>query len=891
MAFSLHEGCRFKMEKGYEHKGIEDSIYNFWKKNNFFHSEPDFSKKKFVIMMPPPNITGKLHIGHALTFTLQDIFVRFHRMLGEETLWFPGMDHAGIATQAVVERELLKRGIRKEEIGREKFVEEVWAWKEQYGNTILNQLKKLGVSPDWTKLRFTLDKSYADAVVEAFVKYYNDGLLYRGERIINWCPRCHTAISDIEVDYITTKSKLYYIKYPLKEDPQEFITVATTRPETMLGDTAVVVNPEDERYKDFVGKTAILPLVQREIPIIADSVIDMHFGTGAVKVTPAHSSIDFEIAQKHNLVILNVINDRAEMVNVPQKYAGLTTEQCREQVVKDLREASLIIKEEDYENSLGHCQRCGTVVESIISKQWFLKMEPLAKMGIASVENGDIKLTPDKWVKVYFDWLKNIKDWCISRQLWWGHRIPAYYCDNCGETTVSKIPPDKCPKCDSKNIRQDEDVLDTWFSSALWPFATLGWPKKTEELEYYYPTSLLITGYDIIFFWVARMIMSGLYFMGMKPFSEVMLHGLVRDQSGRKMSKSLKNIVDPLNLIDEYGADALRFTLSYLSTVGGQDVNLSQEKLVASRNFVNKVWNASRFVITNLEDFNPFQFDEKELILEIEDKWILSRLNKMIVREIELLNDYDPGQVSRELYDFVWGEFCDWYIELAKVRLKGTDQSKRKTVQYVLWDSLMKILKLLQPFIPFVTEKIYSNFPHKEKALIISQFPQITKSLVDEQIEKEADFVFSIIRALRSLKAEFNIGIIQEIECFYFTLDKSEKILITREDLKIRKIAGLSCLRYLEKRPEKGVKTVVSGTTLYLKLPFEIDVSKEIEKFKNKLNDLDKKIFKISERLNNQNYLKKADAEIIKKDREELKNLEKLKNTILSHLEDLKEDG
>ncbi len=891
MAFSLHEGCRLKMKKGYEHKGIEDSIYNFWKENNFFHSEPDLSKKKFVIMMPPPNITGKLHIGHALNLTLQDIFVRFHRMLGDETLWLPGMDHAGIATQTVVERELLSKDITKEEIGRERFVSEVWKWKEAYGNTILNQLKKIGASADWERLRFTLDSGYVDAVLEAFVRYYNDDLIYQGERIINWCPRCHTAISDIEVEYVPTKGKLYYIKYPLKENIHEFVTVATTRPETMLGDTAVAVNPEDERYKNFVGKIVILPIVDREIPIISDSVVDMHFGTGVVKVTPAHSMEDFEIARRHNLTIVNVIDDKALMFNVPQKYTGFSTEQCREELLKDLKEAGFFLKEEDYEHAVGHCQRCGNVVEPLISKQWFLKMEPLAKIGINVVEDGTIKIIPEKWMKVYFDWLKNIRDWCISRQLWWGHRIPAYYCDDCGETIVSKEQPDKCPKCGSKNIRQDEDVLDTWFSSALWPFATLGWPQTTKEFNYYYPTTLLITGYDILFFWVARMIMSGLYFNNIKPFSEVMLHGLVRDESGRKMSKSLKNIVDPIRLIEEFGADALRFTLSYLSTVGGQDVNLSKEKLRASRNFVNKIWNASRFVITNLKDFNPFQFDEKELILEIEDKWILSRLNKMIIREIELLNDYDPGQASRELYDFVWGEFCDWYIELAKIRLNGIDQEKRRTVQYVLWDSLIKILKLLHPFIPFVTEKIYSIFPHKEKALIISQFPQITKSLVDKQIEKEADFVFSIIRALRSLKAEFNIGIIQEIECFYFTLDKSEKILITREDLKIRKIAGLSCLRYLEKRPEKSVKTVVSGTTLYLRLPFEIDVSKEIEKFKNKLNDLDKKIFKILERLNNQNYLKKADAEIIKKDREELKNLEKLKNTILSHLEDLKEDG
>jgi valyl-tRNA synthetase len=878
------------MEKGYEHKGIEENIYNFWEKNKYFKSEPNSLKTKYVIMMPPPNVTGRLHIGHALTFTLQDIFVRFHRMLGEETLWMPGMDHAGIATQTVVERELLLRGVTKEEIGREKFIEEVWKWKEQYGGTILDQLKKLGASPDWEKLRFTLDEAYANSVIEAFIKYYNDGLLYRGERIISWCPRCHTAISDIEVDYVPTKSKLFYIKYPLKRNSEESIVVATTRPETMLGDTAVAVSPEDERYADFVDMMVVLPIVQREIPVIADSAVDMHFGTGAVKVTPAHSMDDFDIAQRHHLELISIINDKGEMFNVPSKYVGLSTEKCREELLKDLIDGDFLLKEEDYENSVGHCQRCGSIVEPMLSKQWFIKMEPLAEIGIEAVEKGNVKITPEKWTKVYFDWLRNIRDWCISRQLWWGHRIPAYYCDNCGEIIVAKEMPEVCPKCRGKKVHQDEDVLDTWFSSALWPFATLGWPDNTNELNYYYPTDLLVTAYDIIFFWVARMIMSGFYFTHRKPFTTVMLHGLVRDEHGKKMSKSLKNIVDPIDLIDEFGADALRFALTFLSTVGGQDVNLSREKLRASRNFVNKLWNASRFAAINLKDFDMSNLDKEKFMFEIEDKWIMSRLNRITKREIDLFNNYDPGEIARELYDFVWGEFCDWYIELAKVRLNGKDVIKRKTAQFVVWDSLMNILKLLHPFIPFVTEEININIFGDDKALIVSAFPEYRSSLVDEEIEKEADFVFSIIRSIRSLKTEFNVAITHEVECLYSTSDRAEENLLNREELKIRKIAGLSDLKYTDKKPEKTIKAVVSGTTLYLKLPFEFDISKEVEKFSKKFVELDKEISKINSRLNNQNYLKKAEEDIIKKDREELKNLEKLKNTILSHLEDLKGD-
>ncbi len=875
------------MEHTYEHKSVEDKIYNFWEQHGFFKSKPSENKEKFVIMMPPANVTGRLHIGHALTFTLQDVLVRFNRMRGLETLWFPGMDHAGIATQSVVERELLSRGIKREELGREKFVEEVWKWKEQYGNTIIDQLKKLGASPDWERLRFTLDEKYANAVTEAFVRYYNEGLLYKGERIINWCPHCHTALSDIEVEYENEKGHLYFIKYPFVDNPSGYIVVATTRPETMLGDTAVAVNPEDERYKSFVGQTVILPIVGRRIKIIDDKSVEPLFGTGAVKVTPAHSMEDFETGKIHNLEFIEVIDDRAKMINVPEKYLGLSTIEARKALVKDLEEIGSLLKVEDYEHSVGHCQRCGTAVEPIVSKQWFVSMKSLADEAIKVVEQGTVKITPEKWAKVYYEWLRNIRDWCISRQLWWGHRIPVYYCDGCGEMIVSKSKPDMCPKCGNKNIRQDEDVLDTWFSSALWPFATLGWPEETEEYNYYYPTTLLITGYDILFFWVARMVMSGLHFTGKQPFDTVMIHGLVRDEMGRKMSKSLKNIVDPIDLIDEFGADALRFTLASLSTVGGQDINPSQEKLRASRNFVNKVWNASRFVVMNLEGFDPLVFNESELSLELEDKWLLSKLNKIIKREVELLGNYDLGDASREIYDFMWNEFCDWYIELSKVRLYGADEKKKQSAQYILWSSLIKVLKMLHPFIPFATEEIYSYLPHKGDAIIVSSFPKAEERMIDLDVEKDADFIFSVIKSFRSVKTEFELPIIRGVKAFFSSTNPEEMNLINQEREKISKIAGLEALSEVNDKPSKTVKSVVLDTTLFMELPESVDLSKEKEKFSNKLEATEKSIHSVTGRLANQSYLSKADPEVIKKDRDELGELERFRRTLLSHLEDI----
>lgn len=874
------------MEKTYNHKPVEGRIYKFWEDGKYFTSSPNPNKEKFVIMMPPPNITGRLHIGHALNFTLQDIFVRFERMSGKETLWLPGIDHAGIATQSVVDRELSSKGIKREDIGRENFIKEVWKWKEMYGNIILEQLKKLGASPDWDRLRFTLDDRYANAVVEAFVRYYDDGLLYRGERIINWCPGCHTAISDIEVEYSNEKGFLYYIKYPI-EKSKNYITVATTRPETMLGDTAVAVHPDDERYKKLLDSYVILPIVGRRIPIIQDESVDRKFGTGAVKVTPSHSLDDFEIAIRHNLPFEDVIDDRGRMKNVPERFFGLSTKECRDKLVDELKEHDYLLRIEDYEHAVGHCQRCGTVVEPLISKQWFLKMKPLAEQGKMAVENGDIKITPEKWNKVYYDWMNNMKDWCVSRQLWWGHRIPAYYCNDCGEIIVSKERPEKCPKCGSTNIVQDEDVLDTWFSSALWPFATLGWPEKNTDFDYYYPTTLLITGYDILFFWVARMIMSGLYFTKKKPFDTVMLHGLVRDERGKKMSKSLKNIVDPLALIDEFGADAVRFTLASLSTIGGQDVNLSKEKLKASRNFVNKIWNASRFVLLNTEDFDPSLYDINSLQLEIEDKWMLSRLQRTIYRVRTSINAFDPGSAARELYEFVWSEFCDWYIELSKIRLYGNDKEAKRSKQFLLLDILKKILKMLHPFIPFVTEEIYSYIPKSNEALIIANFPEEEGKLINDSIEKDMYFIFDIIKTIRSIKTSFNIPIVKEVKCYFASFQEEELEILEKEAMKISKLSGLSSFSKTLTKPINTVKGLVSATTIYLELPLEIDIELEKEKLKKRLSELNQKIASINRRITNSSYLKKAEPEVIEKDKTELRELEKTKEAILSHLEDL----
>ena len=740
-----------ELDKQYSPQNVEDRTYKFWCDHKYFHAEVNPDKKPYTIVIPPPNITGQLHMGHALDETLQDILIRWRRMEGYETLWLPGTDHASIATEAKIVEAMRKEGITKEEIGREKFLERAWEWKAQYGGRIVEQLKKLGSSCDWDRERFTLDEGCSKAVREVFCKLYDKGLIYRGERIINWCPHCLTSISDAEVEYEDQAGHFWHLRYPFK-DGSDYLELATTRPETLLGDTAVAVNPNDERYKDMVGKTLILPIVHREIPVIADDYVDIEFGTGVVKITPAHDPNDFEVGLRHNLEVINVLTPDAKIVDDYPKYAGMDRYEARKAIVEDLQAEGALVEIEDYSHNVGTCYRCGTTVEPRVSKQWFVKMEPLAKPAVEVVRNGEVKFVPERFDKTYFHWMENIKDWCISRQLWWGHRIPAYYCDDCGEVMVSAQEVHACSKCGGNHVHQDPDTLDTWFSSALWPFSTLGYPDDTKELEYFYPTDTLVTGYDIIFFWVARMIFSGVEHMGQVPFHTVLIHGLVRDAQGRKMSKSLGNGIDPLLVIDQYGADALRFTLA-TGNAPGNDMRFSDEKVKASRNFANKLWNAARFVLMYLG--NDYSYPGLPKDLAIEDKWILSKVNTLAKEVTDNLERFELGIAVAKLYDFIWDVFCDWYIEIAKIRLQsgeGADTAKAVLV-YVLTD----ILKLLHPFMPFITEEIYQAIPHDTESIMISKWPEYdpTLSFADEEAQMEK--IMDAIRAIRNRRAEMNI--------------------------------------------------------------------------------------------------------------------------------------
>ena len=709
-----------ELAKAYEPKEVEDRIYDFWMKGKYFHAEVDPKKKPYTIVIPPPNITGQLHLGHAMDETLQDTLIRWRRMQGYSALWLPGTDHASIATEAKIVEAMRKEGITKEEIGREKFLERAWAWKDQYGGRIVEQLKKLGSSCDWDRLRFTMDEGCNKAVNHVFKKLYDKGLIYRGERIINWCPHCKTSISDAEVVFEEKEGSFWHLRYPLS-DGSGYIELATTRPETMLGDTAVAVHPDDERYKALVGKTVILPLVNKEIPIIADSYVEQDFGTGVVKITPAHDPNDFEVGLRHNLPVINVMDDGGVINENGGKYAGMPALEARKQIVKDLDEVGFLIKIEPIKHNVGTCYRCGTVVEPRVSTQWFVKMEPLAKPAIDAVKDGDIRFIPERMDKVYYNWMENIKDWCISRQLWWGHQIPAWYCE-CGETIVSEAVPTVCPKCGGTHLTRDPDTLDTWFSSALWPFSTLGWPDNTEELKYFYPTNTLVTGYDIIFFWVARMIFSGLEHMGEVPFNTVFFHGLIRDAQGRKMSKSLGNGVDPLDVISVYGADALRFTL-VTGNSPGNDLRFSEEKVSASRNFANKIWNAARFILMNIKGKDIDCALPKKLYTS--DKWILNRFNNVTAAVTENLEKFELGMAVSKLYDFIWDDFCDWYIELAKIRMNGADEESADSARRVLVWTMSNTLKLLHPFMPYITEEIWQTLPHDGEALIVAKLSLI----------------------------------------------------------------------------------------------------------------------------------------------------------------------
>ena len=847
----------------YDPASVETKWYQKWEENRVFHAEPGEAGDPYSIVIPPPNVTGQLHMGHALDNTLQDILIRWRRMQGYNTLWMPGCDHAGIATQIKVEEVLSKEGTSRYDLGRDKFIERVWEWKHQYGDRITNQLKRLGASCDWERERFTMDEGCSKAVREVFVSLYEKGLIYRGDRITNWCPRCNTALSDIEVEHEDSQGKLYHVRYPLQDSPDEYVTVATTRPETILGDTGVAVNPEDERYTAVVGKKLVLPIVGRIIPIISDEYVDPVFGTGAVKVTPAHDPNDFDMGQRHDLPLIRVIGNAGTMTTeAGEAYAGLDRYECRKKLVADLEAAGFLVKIEEHAHAVGHCQRCNTVVEPLVSKQWFVRMQPLAAPAMEVVQAGRTEFVPERFTKIYMNWLENIRDWCISRQIWWGHRIPAWYCSSCGETIVSRQDLNLCPHCGGQ-LEQDPDVLDTWFSSALWPFSTMGWPEKTEELARYYPTSVLVTGYDIIFFWVARMMFTGMEFMQEVPFRHVFIHGLVRDSQGRKMSKSLGNGIDPLEVIEKFGADTLRFTLVTGNTPGN-DMRFYWERVESSRNFANKIWNASRFVLMNLEDFDS-SVPCGELTLA--DRWILSRYAQSVAGVTENMEKFELGEAARMLYDFIWGEFCDWYIELAKPRLYSKEGATgRHTAQYVLWYVLERTLRLLHPFMPFISEEIREHLPHEGGGIVRSAWPVAEPDRIDETSENQMNAVMETIKAVRNMRAEMNVPLGRKGEVILQPAN-AELTDILLENLPfIKTMATAEPVCFIAagaEKPENSVSRVISGVEIYLPLKGLIDVEKEIARMNKELQGLENELSRIDGKLSNEGFLAKAPAAVL----------------------------
>lgn len=867
--------------KNYNPSEFEDRLYNEWVKNGYFHAEADETKTPFTIVIPPPNVTGQLHMGHALDETLQDILIRYKRMQGYNALWVPGTDHAGIATQAKVEAEIReKEGLSRYDLGREKFLERVWDWKRMYGDRIVNQLKKIGSSCDWERERFTMDEGLSKAVKEVFVNLYNKGLIYQGSRIINWCPHCITALSDVEVDHEEQAGHFWHIKYPIK-DSDGFVIIATTRPETLFGDTAVAVNPEDERYKDLIGKTLILPLTDREIPVVADEYVDKEFGTGCVKITPAHDPNDFEVGLRHNLQQIKVMNDDATMNAYAGKYEGMDRYDCRKAMIKDLEDMGLLVKVEDHSHNVGQCSRCGTTVEPIVSKQWFVKMKPLAQPAIDAVKNKETVFVPEHFEKVYFHWLENIRDWCISRQLWWGHRIPAFYCDDCGEMVVTKDEKPVCPKC-GKEMRQDPDTLDTWFSSALWPFSTLGWPEKTEDFKYFYPTSVLVTGYDIIPFWVMRMMFSGLEHTGEVPFKHVFIHGLVRDSQGRKMSKSLGNGIDPLEIIEQYGADALRFTLA-TGNAPGNDMRFYNERVEASRNFANKIWNASRFTLMNLDITENKLPDTAEL--QMEDKWILSKYNDVVKAVIENLDKFELGIALSNLYEFIWDNFCDWYIELVKPRLFDKKNPTAKTAQYVLTYVLSNTMKLLHPFMPFITEEIWQHLPHEGESIVISSYPSYDESLHFRQEVEDMELIMQAISSIRNRRAEMNVPPSKKAKVIIVT-DKTE--VFKKGTAFFEKLASASeTVVQTDKSgiDDNAVNIVIPSAEVYLPLDELVDKTKELERLNAEKKKLEGEIKRVEGKLNNAGFVAKAPQKVV--DEEKAKG-EKYKEMLEKVLESIK---
>lgn len=875
-----------EMSKVYDPKDVENRIYTWWKEKGYFKPEVHPEGKSYTIVMPPPNITGQLHMGHAFDDTLQDVLIRFKRMQGYAALWVPGMDHASIATEVkVVEKIRNEEGKTKEELGRDEFLKRAWDWALTYKNRIREQVKKLGASCDWDRERFTMDEGCSEAVKDTFVRLYEKGLIYKGSRIISWCPNCKTALSDAEVEYAEQASHLWHIKYPIK-DSDSFVTVATTRPETMLGDSGVAVNPDDERYKDLVGKSVMLPLLNKEIPVVADDYVDLEFGTGVVKMTPAHDPNDYEVGKRHNLEEINVMNEDGTMNTLAGKYAGMDRYACREAVVEDLKALGLLEKIEDHAHNVGECYRCGTTVETMTSEQWFVKMEPLAKPAIDAVRNSDTQFVPERFSKIYFNWMENIRDWCISRQLWWGHQIPAYYCDDCGEMVVAKEIPEICPKCGHAHLTQDENALDTWFSSALWPFSTLGWPEKTDDLEKFYPNSVLVTAYDIIFFWVARMIFMGLDNMGEVPFADVYIHGLIRDSKGRKMSKSLGNGIDPLEIIDQFSADALRFSI-ITGNSAGNDIRWQEEKLEASRNFLNKIWNAARFVLMNLDEDIMSKKEMALAHLENTDKWILSRMNDVVREVTQNMDKYELGLAASKIYDFAWNEYCDWYIELVKPRLYGDDETTKTAAQYTLNLVLTGILKLLHPVIPFITEEIYGYLPGAEEAMIISEWPEYNEALGFKQDEEDVLLLMACIKSIRNIRSEMDVPNAKKTKLFIITDNEAHKTLILNSAIYFEKLASVTDIAAIHKDDvqENYVSAVVEDTELFLSMDELVDKEKEIDRLSTEKTKLEKELDRVVKKLANKGFTDKAPEKVVEGEREKQHKYQEMLDKVLERLE------
>lgn len=883
-----------RLAKSYDPVPIEDAWYRKWIDADLFHAEVDLSRNPFSIVIPPPNVTGSLHLGHALDNTLQDIVCRYHRMLGDNVVWIPGTDHAGIATQNVVERELAKQGLTRESLGREAFIEKVWEWKEKYGSQIISQLKKLGASCDWARERFTMDEGLSRAVRSVFVRLYHKGLIYKGKYIINWCPRCQTALSDLEVEHEEEKGKLYEVAYRFA-DGEGSVRVMTTRPETILGDVAIAVHPRDERNRHLVGRKVVVPIVGRVIPVIEDNMVDPEFGTGCVKITPAHDPNDYLVGQRHRLEQIQVIDDRGIMNENAGKYAGLDRFRAREAVLRDLESEGALLGVKDLTHSIGHCYRCHTIVEPYLSEQWFVKTKPLADAGVKAVKEGRIRWIPDQWVNVYYQWMENIRDWCISRQLWWGHRIPAWTCEDCGHLTVSEEDPTQCEACGSSRLIQDQDVLDTWFSSALWPFSTLGWPEGTPELSYFYPTSLLVTGFDIIFFWVARMIMMGLEFMGDVPFRHVYIHALVRDEKGQKMSKSKGNVIDPLDVIERSGADALRLTLAAL-TLQGRDIFLSVSKIDTYRFFLNKLWNASRFALLNLDELgeeNSFSLSD-EKALRLHDRWILSRLNQVIEETTEDLNGYFFGEAARLLYDFIWGELCDWYLEMAKPALKGEEgEERRKATQAVLKRVFREILLLLHPFVPFVTEELWHAFEFGGKFIEQTSWPAADSRWVDPRTTEEMALFQDFVRSIRNLRAEAHLVPQTWVPLVIFRSDEASAVNLLSQNADLAKLlARVKDIQFYpttSEKPSQCLAAVLTCGDVFLKVSGLVDIDKEIERLESERVKLENEIQKSENKLSNGEFLSKAPAEVVEKERAVLNENQAKKKRLLENLKTLKE--